>query len=688
MNELNFEYVPLTFISDRNEIRKQIRNTIILIYLFEKYNDAVPLSKLIEGTQYGHNASALKSGKHRFLRITDIHESEVNWNSVPFCNCNDAETYLLKKDDILIARTGGTTGKSFKIDQAPANAIFAGYLIRIRAKTNVLPDYIYMFLHSFAYWSQITNLNERNFRPKANAENLKALLIPNCPPIIQEEIIKIAEGIELPGYDELFKKIEITLNEFDKTQQVKDMLIRQLELVNKLKQAILQEATSGKVVPQNPSDGNATDLIDSWKLKTKKGLKGKFNALDQKIALHELPSSWQWCNIGGIADHNSGKTLDSGRNTGELRTYITTSNLYWGHFKLDAVKKIPIKHEELHKYTATKGDLLICEGGDAGRSAIWENDYDICFQNHVHRLRPYPGVSSRFIYWYLYKIYLSKEIDLYRKGMGISNLSSNALASIDIPLPPSNEQDRIVQEIEKQFAITENLIAKISENVLKNEEILRAVLHDAFVINERLVLKTQSVEPVLSTLNYSSNKLLTLAAEIVWQLHTQPTFGHLKLQKLIYLCQKTADMKLPTNFLKQAMGPYDPALMRSLDIALKENQWFEYQQGDRLKYKPLNKAGSHKANFNKYFANDLTDIQFLIDNFKSLKSEIIEIVATLYACLDTILASKSIYSEALLLQRFYEWSDAKEKFNENEVKRVFKRMVEIGLVPKSFKEII
>jgi type I restriction enzyme S subunit len=115
MRDLKFEFVPLTFISDREEIKKHIRNTLILIYLFEKYNTPARLEKLIKGTQYGYNASALQSGNNKFLRISDIHESKVNWDTVPFCNCDNEETYLLKNDDILIARTGGTTGKSFKI---------------------------------------------------------------------------------------------------------------------------------------------------------------------------------------------------------------------------------------------------------------------------------------------------------------------------------------------------------------------------------------------------------------------------------------------------------------------------------------------------------------------------------------------------------------------------------------------
>jgi type I restriction enzyme, S subunit len=137
--------------------------------------------------------------------------------------------------------------------------------------------------------------------------------------------------------------------------------------------------------------------------------------------------------------------------------------------------------------------------------------------------------------------------------------------------------------------------------------------------------------------------------------------------------------------LRQAMGPYDPKLMRSIDKQLKENKWFEYQQSESLKYKPLEKAGQHKADFEKYFSTEKKDIQYLIDKFIKAKSETIEIVATLYACLDHILNNKEIYSEALLMKRFYEWSDQKAKFDAEEVKKLFAKMVDLGVVPAKFK---
>jgi uncharacterized protein YwgA len=203
-------------------------------------------------------------------------------------------------------------------------------------------------------------------------------------------------------------------------------------------------------------------------------------------------------------------------------------------------------------------------------------------------------------------------------------------------------------------------------------------------VEEMVIAKPKGKVIELKPTNVDYYRRTVLAAEIVWQLHKDPTLGHLKLQKLIYLCQKSADMQLPTNFLRQAMGPYDNRLMRSIDKQLKEKKWFEYKQDQILKYQPLEKAGQHHNDFLKYFSAESEGIQFIIDKFRNVLSREIEIWATLYACMDNMLNENVIFSEASLLQRFYEWSEEKKKFSEDQIKRVFSRMKETGIIPKGF----
>src|SRR5579862_6673355 len=155
----SIKYIPLTFVSSAAEKERLIGNTVLLRHFSIEANGSVPLSHYIESTQYGFNAAAKESGTHRFVRISDITNGEIAWDKVPFCECDDPETYLLKKHDILVARTGGTTGKSYMVFLPSKGAIYAGYLIRVRANSETNPLFLSVFFNSYLYWSQITSLN-------------------------------------------------------------------------------------------------------------------------------------------------------------------------------------------------------------------------------------------------------------------------------------------------------------------------------------------------------------------------------------------------------------------------------------------------------------------------------------------------------------------------------------------------
>ena len=163
-----------------------------------------------------------------------------------------------------------------------------------------------------------------------------------------------------------------------------------------------------------------------------------------------------WCKLGNLFFHTTGKALKKANSTGIQRNYITTSNLYWGEFDLSEVRSMYFTEDELDKCTAKKGDLLLCNGGDVGRAAIWNFDYDICFQNHISRLRP-KSVSLSNVF-YLYVIRYNKEKgNLNGRGVGITSLSANDLLSLVVPLPPLNEQYRIVAKIEELFSTLDQM---------------------------------------------------------------------------------------------------------------------------------------------------------------------------------------------------------------------------------------
>jgi restriction endonuclease S subunit len=147
------------------------------------------VASFCEAPLYGYTASAtIEPIGPRFLRITDIQDGHVDWTNVPFCNCSDPEKYLLQPNDVLFARTGATTGKSFLIRDCP-EAVFASYLIRLRIERSVTPDYLYYYFQSPAYWSQIREQKRGTGQPNLNGRKLANIRVPIAPPNEQNEIV-------------------------------------------------------------------------------------------------------------------------------------------------------------------------------------------------------------------------------------------------------------------------------------------------------------------------------------------------------------------------------------------------------------------------------------------------------------------------------------------------------------------
>ena len=254
--------------------------------------------------------------------------------------------------------------------------------------------------------------------------------------------------------------------------------------IRKLRGLILELAVHGLLVPQDPNDEPASELLK--KIATEKATlakRGRSNKekplvqVDDEESPHPLPKGWLWERFGNLAEHNAGKTLDNGRNQGIPRDYITTSNLYWGFFDLSDAKQMPIQDSDLKKCLATKNDLLICEGGEAGRAAVWSFDYDICFQNHIHRARFWQGISPYYACRLLEKMSYSGEIDNYRKGVGISNMSGKALGSIPFPLPPLAEQHRIAAKVDELMALCDQLEQQTEASLAVHQTLVETLLN-------------------------------------------------------------------------------------------------------------------------------------------------------------------------------------------------------------------
>ena len=212
------------------------------------------------------------------------------------------------------------------------------------------------------------------------------------------------------------------------------------EIVKQTKSKVLDLAIHGKLVPQDSNDEPAIELL--------KRINPAIKPCDTSH-YGNLPKGWCIVRLGDIYNHTTGKALKKSDTYGVLRKYITTSNLYWNSFDLTEVRSMYFTDEEIEKCTVHKGDLLLCNGGDVGRAAIWNYDEDICIQNHISRLRPkYENTIDNLFYYYIL-MYLKQKGLLNGKGVAITSLSAADLLSIQVPLPPKKEQVRIVQKIQE-----------------------------------------------------------------------------------------------------------------------------------------------------------------------------------------------------------------------------------------------
>ena len=220
---------------------------------------------------------------------------------------------------------------------------------------------------------------------------------------------------------------------------------------------------------QRPEEGTGEELYQQIQAEKQRLIQEKKIKKEKTLAEiaedeipFEIPESWKWVRVGEIFAHNTGKAMNSSAKKvdkpGRIKRFITTSNLYWNSFDFSSVKEMFFSDDELERCTVTKGDLLMCEGGAYyGRTAIWNYDYDICFQNHVHRLRPYKAIELRFFY-NLFYFYKSMNM-MNAKGTAMPGLSSQTLHQMVVSLPSLAEQKRIVAKIEELLPLVDRYAA-------------------------------------------------------------------------------------------------------------------------------------------------------------------------------------------------------------------------------------
>jgi type I restriction enzyme S subunit len=387
----------------------------------------VPLGDFAKSVEYGVTAaSTLRPVGPKFLRITDIQDGAVNWDTVPWCECDarSVKDSRLEAGDIVFARTGATTGKSFLIRDCPLDAVFASYLIRVRVGDEADPRYVSHFFQTRDYWAQITKGARGVAQPGVNATTLRAIQVP-LPPLPQQ------------------KRIAEVLDRADALRARRRAGLAQLDT---LTQAIFLDlfgdpVTNPKGWPDSKSLGEIADIVSG--VTKGRDLRGE--------RVREVP-------------------------------YLAVVNVQDRSLNLSVVKTIEATEDEIQRYKLMANDLLLTEGGDPdklGRGTLWSDELPECIhQNHIFRVRiTSPEVDPLFLNW-LVGSQRGKRFFLRsaKQTTGIASINMTQLRSFPMLFPPLTLQHKFAGLV----AAAEKLKSTYRTSVTELNTLFASLEHRAF----------------------------------------------------------------------------------------------------------------------------------------------------------------------------------------------------------------
>ena len=387
--------------------------------------------------KYGYNTSAQKDGKIKMVRISDIQNNQVNWDSVPFCNIPKEEItqYLLRKNDILFARTGGTVGKSYLVSEVPENVVYAGYLIRTRYSEKLSPQYLKYFMESDLYWSQLKKGTTTTAQPNCNAKTLGKMVLP-LPPLAEQK--RIADKVAT-----LFAQLDAIDKAYEEYR----------ELQQTMKAKLLDLAVQGKLTDQRAEDGNARDLLKEIQAEKEKLIKEKqikkekpLPEITEEEKTFDIPENWMWVRLGEmILNHIGGGTPDKSNEAywnGDI-PWMSVKDVHqdsmYADRTIDSITPAGLENSSSNLIEANR--LIVVMRMAVGRAVI--NKLPVAINQDLRALFFRDNVTQEYI------LRIFKILKFETSGMTVKGIKLWVLLNTPIPLPPLAEQKRIVAKLDE-----------------------------------------------------------------------------------------------------------------------------------------------------------------------------------------------------------------------------------------------
>lgn len=382
------------------------------------------------------------SFRFRYVDIGNVDEigGISDWDEVTFEAAPTRARKLVQAGDTIISTVRTyLRAIAFIEDRFDDVVVSTGFSV-LRPRTSIIPEYLWRVMQSQGFVDTVVANSVGVSYPAISSSRLGSVHIP-IPPLGVQRAIAAYLDRETAKIDALIEKKQ-----------------RLIELLEEKRTALISHAVTKGLNPGAPMKDSGVE----W--------------------LGEIPEHWAATHVKVGYDVQLGKMLSPrpSRASDVKMPYLRAANVQWNGVDTGDVKEMWFSHSELRDFEIEDGDLLVCEGGDVGRAAIWDGSISPCFiQNSLHRTRPHEGFSNRFLYYWLF---FAKElgiIDLLCSKATISHFTKEKYRGLELLAPPLDEQESISRQLDAECGQLEVLIAKTLESIELLNEYRTALISDA-----------------------------------------------------------------------------------------------------------------------------------------------------------------------------------------------------------------
>ena len=627
------------------------------------------LGSLTDKCSYGVGAEArVYCGDVKYIRITDIDDESHRFSPSPITSPSFfQEKHIVQKNDLLVARTGASVGKSYLYDEKDGKLVYAGFLMKLNV-FNADSKYVFYNTLTKSYWNWVASESARTGQPGLNLQQMKLYSIA-LPPTIEEQQ-RIANA--LSDVDSLIANLEKLIA---KKKNIKQGAMQQLLTGKKRLPGFASDERTGS----RPTDERRKECHS--KRSTKREVEESNGYKMTELGM--IPTDWEvkkigdFCSVkdgthGTYARHDKGCLLLSAKNILDNRLLITNDESF-------------VSEKDYTEITANgypqKGDILVSCVGSIGRCCILETDEKIAFQRSVAFVRN-KSASTRFLMYAIQGESAQAQLEESKNASTLGGVYLSALADIELMLPTSLDEQtaiaNVLSDMDTEISALETKLAKY--RTLKTgmmQQLLTGKIRLVDAKPETKSVENNRVVPV-------AFKRAVLAAEIAHRLCVEPTFGHVKMEKMLFLAEKMCELDINSSYHRDVAGPYDNRALRSVDSQLEKQKWFKFIRSDKGNhYIPLEKRGGHSQYFDRYYSECRSVFDNIINTFKTAKTEQCEIVATLYSAWEDFLNhGTNPTDDQIVTEVLTNWNESKKRISKERWIKALSWMKENSFVPR------